>query len=178
MMIKLVLTVVGPDRPGLVSALSEIVTEHDGNWLTSELARLAGSFAGIVLIEVPTQRVDALSAAIRCLGDEGLLDVVISNAEPAPSEETPRNEMRLQLLGQDRPGIVRQISHVLANRGVTIQEFSSDIGEAPQTGGCLFKAEATVLVPDNVSEDDVRSDLEDLAAEMMVDLVLAASPGD
>ncbi|MEI2670706.1 MAG: ACT domain-containing protein [Marmoricola sp.] len=56
------MTAIGPDQPGLVSALSEAVIEHGGNWLTSELARLAGSFAGIVLIEVPDQQVDALSA--------------------------------------------------------------------------------------------------------------------
>ena len=174
-MAKLVLTAIGPDQPGLVSALSEAVIEHGGNWLTSELARLAGSVAGIVLIEVPDHQVDALSAAVRRLGDQGLLDVEISAAAPQQEPQDASEPMRLSLLGQDRPGIVREVTRALATHGVTIVEFSSDIGEAPQSGGRLFKAEASVLVPTGVSEGDVRASLEAIAGEMMVDLVVASA---
>lgn len=172
-MIKLVLTAIGPERPGLVSALAEAVSDHGGNWLTSELARLAGSFAGIVLVEVPADQVDSLTLAVRALGDDGLLDVAVSPAEAISHEDSSRDLMQLQLLGQDRPGIVREISRALAGHGVTILDFSSDIGEAPQAGGRLFKAEASVLVPESVSQDEVRASLEDLAAEMMVDLIMS-----
>ncbi|MEZ5113393.1 MAG: ACT domain-containing protein [Nocardioidaceae bacterium] len=144
-MAKLVLTAIGPDQPGLVSALSEAVIEHGGNWLTSELARLAGSFAGIVLIEVPDHQVDALSAAVRRLGDQGLLDVEISAAAPQQEPQDASEPMRLSLLGQDRPGLC-EVTWALATHGVMIVEFSSDIGEAPQSGGRSFKAEASVLV--------------------------------
>ena len=45
MSVNLVLTVIGKDRPGIVELLSQIVAAHEGNWLESRMAHLAGEFA-------------------------------------------------------------------------------------------------------------------------------------
>jgi glycine cleavage system regulatory protein len=64
-MATLVLTVIGDDRSGLVSALSGVIADHGGSWERSQMARLAGKFAGIVVVSVPDAGADAL---IRDLG--------------------------------------------------------------------------------------------------------------
>ncbi len=56
-MADLVLTLIGPDRPGLVEAVAEPIAAHGGNWLESRMAHLAGQFAGIVLYR---RRADAV----------------------------------------------------------------------------------------------------------------------
>ncbi len=74
-MAHLVLTVVGDDRAGLVQSLADAVASHGGNWETSELAELAGAFAGIVLVSVPDDRVDELTRALE--GLDGMLRVTL-----------------------------------------------------------------------------------------------------
>ena len=78
----LVLTFVGRDRPGLVNAISERVASAGGTWLESRLARLAGEFAGIVLVAAPEDKFEALAAALAGLETAGLR-VTISPSAPA-----------------------------------------------------------------------------------------------
>ncbi len=64
-MATFILTVLGDDRPGLVSALSAPISAHGGSWERSQMSRLAGKFAGIVLVAVPDARADACSRTSR-----------------------------------------------------------------------------------------------------------------
>lgn len=166
---QLVLTAIGRERPGLISALAAVVEEYDGNWLTSELTRLAGSFAGIVLVEVPEDRVAAFTDAVARLKESDGLGVRVTPADPSGDVPMGR-ELALHLVGQDRPGIVREITSTLAGLGVTVAEMSSDAVDAAQAGGFLFEADLVVLVPDHVADDDVRHALEAITSELMVDL--------
>jgi glycine cleavage system regulatory protein len=165
----LVLTLIGPDRPGLVESLAKRVADHGGNWLESRMAHLAGQFAGILRIEVPPDRVDALHAALAELEAEGLRVVAESGARPADSD---RRAMELELLGQDHPGIVRKVSEVLLGHGVNIEELTTDNLSAPMAGGLLFRAKARLNVPAGTDTDRLRRDLETIADDLMVDLRL------
>ena len=169
-MTQLVLTAVGDDREGLVSALSRVVEAHGGNWLDSQLARLAGKFAGIVLVEVPADRVTAFTAESAQLQGEicWKIDAVVASGGGAEARE-----VHVQLVGLDRPGMVRQISAALADHHVSIRGFRSWTHHAPQGGGLLFEAEATLALPADLAMDDVRAALEPIADELMVDLELA-----
>ena len=110
----LVLTVIGADRPGLVSAVSAPVERHGGSWQQSQMARLAGEFAGIVLVSVPEAAVEALEADLAALAGDGLrVDV---RRTDAPAESSPTS-VALHLLGTDRPGIVAEISRTIAALG-------------------------------------------------------------
>ena len=71
-MTDLVLTLIGPDRPGLVESVAEVIAGHGGNWLESRMAHLTGKFAGILRVEIPTDRVAALTAALAALQERGL----------------------------------------------------------------------------------------------------------
>lgn len=172
-MTHLVLTAVGDDREGLVSALSRAVEDHGGNWLDSQLAKLAGKFAGIVLVDVPDAGVAAFTQAASGLLDELGWKVDVT---PAGTGGSDGSEVQVHLVGLDRPGMVRQVSAALAAQLVSIRHFRSWTRNAPQGGGVLFEAEAVVTLPTGVDVEAVRAALEPIADELMVDLELAEPP--
>jgi len=175
-MTDLVLTLIGPDRPGLVESVAERVTAHGGNWLESRMARLAGQFAGILRAEVPADALEPLKGALQALEGQGLRVMVGGPETAAPGETTA---MELQAVGQDHPGIVRDIARVLARHAVNIEELATDRLSAPMAGGLLFRAQARLHVPAGVDARRLREDLERIANDLMVDLTLApAVPGD
>ena len=169
-MTRLVLTVLGDDRAGLVEALAETVTAHGGNWEQSQMAELAGQFAGIVVVSVPAEHADELRAALG--GLEGLLDVAAhpGSEEPAGVDGWPR--LRIDLVGSDHSGIVRDVSAVLARHGLSIETMTTERRDAPMAGGQLFEAHIVVRVPPGGDPADVRDDLERVASELFVELTV------
>jgi glycine cleavage system regulatory protein len=165
-----VLTVLGDDRPGLVSAISAPISAHDASWERSQMSRLAGKFAGIVVVSVAPGRLESLEAELRTLGEQGLHVVIERTDEPADREST---RLELDLLGADHPGIVAEISAALAERDVSIEELSTDVRDAPMSGGTLFEARALLEAPPAVSTEELRSMLEALADELMVEIRLS-----
>jgi len=170
-MTQLVLTAIGDDRPGLVSALARAVANEGGNWLESQMGRLGGKFAGIVLVDAPEDRLDSLVAGVQALSAEHLLDVSVTRADGTPIVSGTR--LALHLLGHDSPGIVREVSSVLASKGVTIDELSTCTMHAPMGDGVLFEADAVVRLPETLSANELQAALESIAAELMVDLDLS-----
>jgi glycine cleavage system regulatory protein len=170
---RLVLTVIGDDRAGLVSALADVVTAHDGNWEDSQLAELAGKFAGIVVVGVPTGRVDELTAALGEL--DGLLEVAAHpGAEAAVvADDAEAQRLTIDLLGNDSPGIVREVSSVLSRHELSIETLTTGTREAPMAGGLLFEAHVVVRVPGGSDSAALRADLERLATELLVDIAVA-----
>lgn len=164
----LVLTVIGDDRPGLVSALSEAIATSGGNWERSQLAQLAGKFAGIVVAEVPEGKADALIAAVT--GLDGLLEVAVHAGDGGSAAGGAWTELTIEVLGNDRPGIVQELSAALSRSGVTIEKLTTGTRQAPMAGGTLFEAELLVLVPPTADTATIRADLERIAAELLVDL--------
>ncbi|QKT06737.1 ACT domain-containing protein [Gordonia sp. X0973] len=164
----LVLTVIGDDRPGLVSALADVVAANGGNWERSQLAQLEGKFAGIVVVGVTEDDADGLLAATRAIDD---LDVAVHAASgiPVVDDETVTH-LTIGVLGNDRPGIVRELSTVLGSHGLSIENMTTGTREAPMAGGLLFEAHFDVRVPAGTDLVDVRTELERLAAELLVDL--------
>jgi glycine cleavage system regulatory protein len=166
----LVLTLIGPDRPGIVEAVAEPIAAHGGNWLESRMAHLAGQFAGILRVEVPDDRAPALVEALRKLEQRGLHVMVEAGPRPPPQRE--RRLLVVDLVGLDRPGLVREISHVLAERGVNIEELVTDRSTAAMSGELLFRSRARVNVPAQVDAAELRARLEKLATDLMVQVSL------
>jgi glycine cleavage system regulatory protein len=172
----LVLTFVGDDRPGLVNAISEAVAAHGGTWLESRSVRLAGKFAGVVLVSVPDEGLIPLESALAKFAPSGLRVSVERGA--AAQAEKPARIVTLDILGRERPGIVRDVTQALGRLGVNIEEFMSGLESEPFTGAEMFRAKARLSVPDGLKLDDLRKALERLAGEIMVDLAMAESePG-
>jgi len=167
---NLVMTLIGADQPGLVQLVAACVADHGGNWLESRMSHLGGQFAGIVRAEVPTERADELVRALQRLEAGGLRVVVQIESNPVPKASGA--PAMIELVGQDRPGILRSISSVLAEHGVNVEELVSECVSTPMGGGTLFQAQVSVLVPEKVNLAALRTDLEKIAADLMVDLKL------
>jgi glycine cleavage system regulatory protein len=166
---SLVVTVIGKDRPGLVESVSAAVELHGGSWVESRMSRLAGQFAGILRVSVPAANVAALTAALEALRSDGLR-VVIERGFEAPSDEG--HVILLELIGNDRPGIVHKISEALAARGVNVDELDTQCEGAPWSGDALFKARARLRAPKSLDVDQLCESLEAIASDLMVDITL------
>jgi len=166
---RIVLTLVGPDRAGLVAAVADVVSAHDANWEASQLAELAGTFAGVVQVAVADARADALATALH--GLDGMLAITTHpGGEPHPASE---RALVISVLGNDHPGIVRDVTSVLSARGVSIERMTTDVRDAAMYGGRLFEASVTASVGEGVDLEGLRADLERLATEIQVDIALA-----
>jgi glycine cleavage system regulatory protein len=176
-MTDLVITLIGPDRPGVVESVAEPIAAQGGSWLESRMAHLAGMFAGILRAEVPVENLQALTATLGGLAQQGLRVVVEESRQQPPGPA--RQLMDLDLVGTDRPGIVREISRLLAAEAVNIEDLATDRTAAPMSGEMLFRARARVLVPAGADLPGLRCRLEKLASDLMVEVTLVAEqPGD
>jgi glycine cleavage system regulatory protein len=165
----LVLTVIAPDQPGLVEKVAQCVAGHGGNWLESRMSRMAGQFAGILRVAVPAEAYDELVAALHDLAAQGIRVLVAeSGIEPSCSWKP----IHLDLVGNDRPGIVRDITGLLAELGVNLERLTTEVAPAPMSSEPLFHAEALLAVPLSLTLDVLQARLEDLADDLMVELNL------
>jgi len=167
----IVLTLIGPDRTGLVNAVSESVAAHGGNWLESRMAHLAGKFAGVLRIELPGEQRAALRKALAALEPSGL-HFIIEDAAEEPNE-TAQHTLHIELVGQDRLGIVKEVAHLLATRNVNVEEITTDTESAPMSGERLFRAEIRARAPAEVTVADLSLALEQVASDLMVEIQLA-----
>lgn len=175
MLTTVVLTVFGPDRPGLVEAVAARAAAHGGNWLESRLLHLGGHFAGIVRLEVDEHRLSELLVALREAEDVQLHIVVHDTREAAAVASTGGTPVKLEVVGHDRPGIVSTISRALAQHGVNVEELATERTSAPMTGEPIFHARATVSLPAGLEPGMLRADLEKIAADLMVDVRVEAA---
>jgi glycine cleavage system regulatory protein len=171
-MTTLILTVAGADRPGLVAAVADVVEAHGGNWENSSLAELAGTFAGVIEVSVATERTDELQEALRGLQGQGLLTLAVLTGSPADTDVEDQM-LEIRVLGNDRSGIVREVSNVLSAHDLSIEELATETRDAAMAGGRLFEASVIARVPASVDLDALRRDLERIATEIQVDITLA-----
>ncbi|HWA60637.1 MAG TPA: ACT domain-containing protein [Caulobacteraceae bacterium] len=165
-----VLSVAGSDRPGLTKALAAAVLSAGGNWLESHLSQLGGLYVGSVLVELAEDRAEALRAAVRQVDAQGL-DVRVAPALEAPAPAGAA--LSFSLVGQDRPGIVDQVTAVLSGVGANIESFNSWISAEPHSGAALFNMEARLRLPPDLPAAKAQAALEAISAEVMVDIALS-----
>jgi glycine cleavage system regulatory protein len=171
-MTDIVLTLIGSDRPGLVEAVAGIIAAHGGNWLESRMTHLAGKFAGILRAELPPDRAAAALQALAGLESRGLRVVAEAAPRATASAPAPARAMHLELVGLDRPGIVREIAQLLASNGVNVEELTTDRHSAPMSGDMLFEARAHVHVPAGTDVGALRAALERVASDLVVEVKL------
>ena len=162
----------GLGHPGLVERIAQCIASHGGNWLESRMSRMAGQFAGILRVAVPAEGYDELVEGLQGLSSHGIRVLLAeSGIEPVCNWKP----IHLDLVGNDRPGIVRDITRLLAEHGVNLESLSTEVRPAPMSSEPLFHADALLAVPLTLSLDTLRERLEDLADDLMVELVLDAS---
>lgn len=166
MSISLVLTVIADDKPGIVEQVAAVVREHQGNWLESRMATMAGKFAGILRIDIADDRSNALLDALAALQSQG----IEVRAERGSADSTTTVHLTLSVIGNDRPGIVQEVSAVLARHHVNVQELITGCFAAEMSATPTFRAEAELEVPEDFDQDSLADDLESLSDELMVEI--------
>ncbi len=165
---SLVLTLCAPDRPGIMSRLSNTITEGGGNWLESRMARLAGQFAGIVRVECPETRAAALQAALLTLESEGIHVHILGEG---PRSDYPYTRcLRIDICGNDRPGIVSQLTQAISHIGANIEELNTSIESAAMAGHPLFHASGTVCLTDDADLEKLTTTIEALSDDLHVEI--------
>jgi glycine cleavage system regulatory protein len=170
MQTSIVITVVSDDHPGIVEALSEVIADNGGNWAESSMMSLAGKFAGILLVQLPRENTEPFMSGLGALESRGM-QVLAQSSDDTFVADTAR-EHSLELVGQDRPGIVHEITEVLADFDVNVQELETTVQSASMSGESLFMAHARIFIPPEVDMEQLQAELEDLANELMVDIEL------
>lgn len=165
---SLVLTVLGADRPGLIESIAALVKEYNGNWQESRMCRLGGQFAGIVQITIPESSLRDWKEAVNILQKSGLQILIAEDG--AESTDLSGSTALFEIIGQDQPGIIQKITAALAKHQVNVIDLSSKCSSAPWSGEPLFEAKAEVQVPEECDLAALRSDLELIAADLMVDI--------
>jgi glycine cleavage system regulatory protein len=165
----LVLTVIAPDQPGLVERVAQCIAAHGGNWLESRMSRMAGQFAGILRVAVPAEGYDELVEGLQGLAAHGIRVMLAESGIEPPCTWKP---ILLDLVGNDRPGIVRDITRLLSEQGVNVESLVTEVKPAPMSSEPLFHAEAVLAVPLTLSLDVLQKRLEALADDLMVELDL------
>lgn len=165
----LVLTVCAHDRPGIMSRLSNTVTGGGGNWLESRMARLGGQFAGIVRVACDdAEAAKKLQASLAALAPEGI--EVVCHEEGDLSDHPYTRCLRIDIFGNDRPGIVSQLAKIISKAGANIEELNTSMESAAMAGHPIFHASGTVCLPDSTGDDELISAIESLSDDLNVEI--------
>lgn len=175
-MIELVLTIIGRDRAGVVASLADVVRFHDGNWKRSELAEIAGTFAGVVVVEVGDDRVDELLTNLLVLREQGVH--VTAQQVEEPTDVPEADEVRLRLTGDDRPGVVHEISSAISGFGISMSRLGTVTDLPGDNGGTRFDITAQLTVPVGTDLDAVLDSIGELAAKSGIALTVEDLTGD
>jgi glycine cleavage system transcriptional repressor len=171
---ELVITAVGPDRPGLVGRLTAPLYEAGANLADSRMVNLRGQFAVILLAEVPERAVETLQARLLTLAEE--LGQTLTFCEHEAEEDqwptTVGVPFRLKTYAMDQPGLVHRITDLLHRNGINVEELETRSQPRPQTGAPLFSMDLLMTVPASVPIKRLRAELVALCEELNCDVEL------
>lgn len=163
----LALTIIAEDRPGIVEKIAEAVRKAGGNWLESNLSRLAGKFAGVLLVSIPADAKATLEDALARLEGDGIRVLV----ETASTEDGDHGQqMRINLVANDRPGIVEELSKLFSANRVNVEELTTECESAPMSAEPLFRANAVIRLPVHLGIEDIVRLLESLSDDLVVEI--------
>jgi glycine cleavage system regulatory protein len=168
----LVFTIIGTDRPGLVEKISQIVDEHDANWLGSRMGHLGGKFAGMIEVAGEKAQLEHLKVALGTLAG---LSVVVEEgvvAERKAGSEKSQRLVTITMLGLDRTGIVKEVSGALAKRNLNVLDLQTSITQAAMTGRPMFNGTAVVACTEGTDLGDLNAELDVISSELGVDIEL------
>lgn len=167
---SIVFTFIGTDKPGLVEKLTSVVSQHGGNWLESRMSQLAGQFAGITQVQVSNAKVDELRQALNDMSGDDLTVVVQPGMTHTQDQKV--KHLELSLIGNDRPGILNELSSALAIRNINVCELSTRVTSAAMTAEPLFEAVADIQVPESQDLEELSDTLDEIANALSVDISL------
>lgn len=168
----LIITLLSDDQPGIVQQLAQVISDHQGNWLESRMAQLAGKFAGILKVTIDSSRTDTLTQALKQLSGDGI-QILIDNA--TETENSQGNMLTFELVGADRIGIVNEISQAFAAKNINIDEMETQCSSMPWSGEPLFEAKGKLLAPAGVDTEELLDQLDIIEEKLAVDITISTT---
>jgi len=167
-----VVSAVGPDRPGFVNRVTSVIHGLGGNIELQRSTRMAGEFALIVLFSLPGTQANAEAAAAKLAALQSGDMMVNARIAVAPADGKAAGSVSacLQASGADQPGIIDAVTLLLFKYHVTIESMDYDTESAPFTGESLFKMTATLSIPKGTDLEALQSQLKDLEQQMNFDV--------
>jgi glycine cleavage system regulatory protein len=169
----LVLSILSDDKPGVVEALANTIAEHQGNWLESRMSHLAGKFAGILQVNVAEDQLEGLRNALSQLRASQGIEVVTSEAAEA-QQESQDITLQFSLMGNDRPGIIKELSQAFASQHINLDELQTSCSSMPWSGDPMFTAHGLLHIPADVDLDQLQDQLDEISDNLGVDIELGA----
>jgi glycine cleavage system transcriptional repressor len=177
-MAQLIITAVGPDRPGIVGELTAHLHSVGGNIIDSRMVNLRGEFAMMILLEMSDE--DAAAKLAQALPGQGKamgLSLGVTRQQASTARPAPGGiPYRLKTYSMDQPGIVARLTAVLRSLGVNIEELEARQESAPFAGSPLFSTEMRLTVPPGIQLGKLRQELEAAGNELNCDIDL--DPGE
>jgi glycine cleavage system transcriptional repressor len=171
--INIVFTLSGTDRVGIVDEITRSLLELGGNIETSRMARLGGEFAVLMLVSLPADKGDALQKTVTDLTSRGYKVTTTPTKQNGSQAHPGWQPYRIEVHGADHEGIVHNIAHALAQKGISIETMDTGNTRAPNSGALLFTMKALVLVPPGLDEDIWRVELENTGHDQHVDITVS-----
>ena len=170
-MAQLIISAVGPDRPGIVGELTGHLHSIGGNILDSRMVNFRGEFALMVLLELPDAAAAQLSKELPRLGESMRLSLSLTPQEQRPPAVAGLR-YQLKTYSMDQPGIVAKLTNLLRQHGVNIEDLVAHQESAAFAGSPLFTTEIQMTVPPSVPLRKLRDELEALCNELNCDVDL------
>jgi len=171
-MSQLIISALGPDRPGIVGELTGHLHAAGGNILDSRMVNLRGEFAIMILLECAQDAATKLANDLPQIGAKMKLKLTVTPQETTAATSRSGIPYRLKTYSMDQPGIVARLTGVLRSLGVNIEELTARQESAPFAGSPLFVTEMMITVPPNVALSKVRTELESAGNELNCDVDL------
>ena len=164
-------TVLGDDRPGIVADVTAALAGLHGNLEDSTMTLLRGHFAMVLLVRTGASA-EAVEAALHPLVADGSLVINARVLHESALQQGSGPVYALRVHGADRPGIVAEITRVVAGHGANIVDLGTRLG------GQLYVLTAELQLPREASAADLDADLQSAAGELGVDVHLAPIDDD
>lgn len=166
----LIVSLIADDKPGLIEDLAVVVSKYSGNWLESNMSHLAGKFAGIFRVSVDDANAEPLAKELRAVSTSFNLQIESGDSDEREGLHSKPNLLNINIVGNDRPGIVMEISQALAQMGVNVESFATVCEAAPMSGDVLFKLDAVLKNPRNLDFQKLKTNLELLADDLIIEI--------
>ncbi|MEO3936265.1 ACT domain-containing protein [Dermatophilaceae bacterium Soc4.6] len=161
----LAVTVLGADRPGIVSDVTAALAGLGGNLEDSTMTLLRGQFAMVVLVRT-THPVSDLEQALAGLVVDGSLVVDVRAMPQTPPSGPGGAAFTLRVHGADRPGIVAAVTRVVAGHGATIVDLGTRLSRG------LYVLTAELVLPADATPARLEQELAAAAESLGVDVHL------
>ena len=168
---KVIISVLGHDRPGILAATTQVLYEKDCNLENVSQTILQSEFAGVFIASMPDDlNADELNNELEeVLGSLNLYVFVKPIRDDIPSYEAPGSEpFVITTKGPDRKGLVAGITDVIARYGVNVTNLSAVFkgGDDPNRNIMIYEVD----IPWRIDQQSFQQELREKAGHLGLDI--------